>query len=846
MPQQLFNRSSIINTRSLILLTALATVTPAAFAQQTTSPPTTPPTTQPTTAPATTTTEDELQQRLDFIIDELEQQRQNLHIPGMALAIVKDGEVILQHGFGLRDIENDLPVTPETLFQIGSTTKAFTATLIAMLVEEGKMNWDDPAADHIPGFALQVESENEDDVITIRDLMSHRSGFSRMGVLWAGGTATREEIIKAAANAKPFDTFRKSFNYNNIMVMAGGMAAGNAAGTSWENLVTLRLFDPLGMTNSSTTAAAVEGNPQFSRGYDWIAENNDWKRRPMRNIDVVGPAGSINSNVIDMANWVKLQLGRGEVTIDGNTKRLISQEQLEETWQPQITMGGNTSYALGWMVHDEDGRRVVEHGGNIDGFAAAVAMLPDENIGFVLLTNVSATPLQSSARNIIWDALLEELPSDDAAPQEDYEPYLGRYLLNFGQLRDAELTVLVQNDLLAVDVPGQMVYELKAPDEDGKRYFQLTDQVAVSFKKDDDGNVLAMRMHQAGQTAVAPRIGITIPSNVDPQFAEKVVGKYQFEGENERATVSWNDPQLQVNATGQPTLTLLHDADNIERPMSFKALEFPMLSMWFDEDDDGNIIALSVQMNDGDIDVGNRMLEDANDEASSDDNAKSDALPTVEELKALMQYDEQIAAREQITTMKISSKMSVVNAGVVGRNTVWVDGLNRYVAEVDLSPFVQQRVIVDDGRGWQLDTTNPEPIQEMEGQLLEQLQHDHPLSSWSAYPDMTVLRRDELDGSPVIIARLSGTSLPPATIYVDVNTGHIKRIDSSMIIPGIGAMPLITTMSEYHIENGVLFPFHVEIETPQSGIMINEIESITFDVEVPEHLFDPNTFDVGN
>ena len=145
--------------------------------------------------PATPTIAPELQQKLDLLVEQLEQQRQTHHIPGMAIAVVKDDEVILTHGFGIASVEKETPVTPETIFAIGSSTKTFTSTLVGMLVDEGKMDWDDPVTQYLPYFQMNVDSDNESDEPTLRDVLSHRTGFTRMGLLIASGQIPREEAL---------------------------------------------------------------------------------------------------------------------------------------------------------------------------------------------------------------------------------------------------------------------------------------------------------------------------------------------------------------------------------------------------------------------------------------------------------------------------------------------------------------------------------------------------------------------------------------------------------------------------------------------------------------------------
>ena len=328
-----------------------------------------------------------LARRLARLESELENARRELHIPGMAIAVVQDDHVVLARGFGLANLAERLPVTAETLFAIGSSTKAFTATLCAMLVDEGKLAWDDPITKSLPYFTLALrapEGGTAPAAATLRDLLSHRTGFSRNDVLWASGRASRDLILRTAAGAEPWAPYRTEFLYNNVQVMAAGTAAALAAGSDWDALVKARLLDPLAMTASSTSIRQCSHDPRLALGYGWEDDRKDWRHLPMRNLDGIAPAGAINSNVHDMAQWVRLQLGHG--AIDGH--RLVSEAALRETWSPQMSAGGGTDYGLCWFLSTWNGHKVVEHGGNIDGFAAEVALLPEDGVGFVLLTNV--------------------------------------------------------------------------------------------------------------------------------------------------------------------------------------------------------------------------------------------------------------------------------------------------------------------------------------------------------------------------------------------------------------------------------------------------------------------------
>lgn len=441
----------------------------------------------------------DLHARVERLSGELEKRRQELHIPGMAIAVIQDDRVILARGFGLADVQSKRPATTETIFAIGSTTKAFTSMLVAMLADEGKMNWDDPVRKHIPYFKLLRKRANKQ--VQIRDLLCHRTGLTRMGILWAGNQATREEMLRQVAEARPLAPYGTAFLYNNVMYVAAGVAAGNAADSDWETLIRDRIFEPLGMRDTVLSVKAALEDPRTANGYVWDEVEEEWDDLPMRPIDTVGPAGSINSNVLEMSRWVRFLLRRGTV----GDERLVRQEQFDEMWKKQNAIGPGVDYGYGWMLRKWNDMEVMEHGGGIDGFGAQVALLPEKNAGFVLLVNVTSTPLLQESINRVWEALFGEAEKEVATGKgmspDELKPYLGRF--HFARLK-ADVTVLMKENRLAVDVPGQTVYTLHWPDDEGKWVFELTDEVAVSFEKEGD-KVPSMIFYQSGMEFKCPR-----------------------------------------------------------------------------------------------------------------------------------------------------------------------------------------------------------------------------------------------------------------------------------------------------------------------------------------------------
>ncbi len=348
-----------------------------------------------------------LEQRLSRLVDTLEQERRERHVPGMALAVVKDDKIILTHGFGWADIAEQRPATPETNFAIGSATKAFNTALIGMLADEGRMAWDDPIAKHLPYFELNLKGADEGAQATIRDLLCHRTGFMRMNLIWLNSGVTREEALRLAAQAEPMAPFRKRFNYTNIMYLASGEAAAKAGGKEWDTLIEERIFTPLGMDRTNSSVRPGREDPRQATGYLWDDASQSHKPLGLRDMDNIGAAGVINSNVLDMANWVRFHLGKGTF----NGKRLLSEENHQETWAPQFELGTGMAYGMGWFVRKWKGQLMIEHGGGVDGFNAQVGLLPESDLGFVLLTNRQSSGIPQASLGIVWEALLGDKPS---------------------------------------------------------------------------------------------------------------------------------------------------------------------------------------------------------------------------------------------------------------------------------------------------------------------------------------------------------------------------------------------------------------------------------------------------
>lgn len=773
------------------------------------------PTPAPAPTPAPMPEPGSLEQRLDLLVEQLEQQRQSLHIPGMAIAVVKDDELVLAHGFGVTNIETETPVTPETIFAIGSSTKAFTATLVGMLVDEGKMDWDDPITKYLPYFELDIDSEDANAEATIRDLLSHRTGFVRMGLLFASGKIPREEVLHDATAAEPFAGFREKFYYSNVMYMAGGIAAEKAAGTDWDTLIADRIFEPLGMESTSTSISQAQKDPRLSLGYLWDDDLQAYKYKPMRNVDNIAPSGAINSNVLDMAQWLRLQLGLGEY----EDQHLISEEQLRETWTSQIEeIAPGISYGLGWMLREWEGQPVVEHGGNVDGFSAEVALLPESSLGFVLLTNVSVSPLQQQSINMVWEALLGEweMPGETT----EYEPYIGEYIANFGPFEDVEFTVLVQNDRLAVDVPGQQIYELKDPDEEGKWYFAISDEIALSFDRDANDNVIGMKLYQAGLVFELPRKGVEVAPEIPLDELQKYLGSYHSEELGITAEVLIQNNRLAIDWPGEMIFELYPPDE--EGIWVFRVSED--FTLRFNETPDGQIESLTYYQ------VGKEFLMPR---------VEGELLPTVEEILVLRDTDGRKAALKEMRDYQVNGTIHSVQSGVRGTFSLYVGGIDQYRVDSDYGKYGYSRTAVNGDQAWVESSFGP--FDELHGKFLEQAKSGHieALSGdWrDFYDSIQVISSEELDGRKVYVLQLGHGNLPPVTIFVDAETGDVLKSMVIAIQEGNIGIPITTQYEDYREVHGIRIPFRETSSNEQSGRTIIQTEKIEVNLDIADSFF---------
>ena len=332
-------------------------------------------------------------------------------VPGLAVAVVKDGEVVLAKGYGLRALGRPGAVDADTLFAVGSTTKAMTAALLGQLADEGRLGWDDPVIRHLPGFRVGDPWATRE--LTVRDLLTHRGGLPNTDLLWYGADRPRAAMVAALAQVPAAYSLRGGFVYQNLMYVTAGEVAAAVAGSSWEDLLATRLLAPLGMARTVPTLAGTAGRDNVAAPHDLDRSQPDGRLQVIDNmaVDAAAPAGAVWSSVNDMSRWLRLLLAEGS----WEGRQLLAPATVAELFRPQTVIPAGqfyptaaltrprwTTYGLGWFQQDFQGRMVQYHTGSIDGMVAIAGLVPDEELGLVVLANRDHAELRHA---LLWEVL---------------------------------------------------------------------------------------------------------------------------------------------------------------------------------------------------------------------------------------------------------------------------------------------------------------------------------------------------------------------------------------------------------------------------------------------------------
>jgi CubicO group peptidase (beta-lactamase class C family) len=357
-------------------------------------------------------------------------------VPGIAVEVVKDGKIIHAKGYGVRSLNTRKRVDENTLFGIASNTKAFTVAALGMLIDEGKLKWDDKVVDYIPEFRMYNPYVTEE--FTIRDLLTHRSGLGLGAgdlMFWPdSNNFTKKDMIHNLRYLKPVSSFRSKYDYDNNLYMVAGEVVARASGMSWENFIQQKILDPLGMSQTAPTYSLLKDKTNVIDPHAPVDGVVIVIRRDVN--ETLNSAGGIYSNLTDMCKWINMQMNNGKY--DGD-KQLLQKETHEEMWTPQtiIPVRGETpynthfaSYGLGWGLSDVHGYKQCTHTGGLAGIVTQVTLIPEIKLGIIVFTNQQSGEAFYAITNTIKDSYFGIKPRNWVKQMHD------RVVANQGKEKD--------------------------------------------------------------------------------------------------------------------------------------------------------------------------------------------------------------------------------------------------------------------------------------------------------------------------------------------------------------------------------------------------------------------------
>ena len=538
-------------------------------------------------------------------------------VPGCAVAAVRDGDVVLTAGWGRRDLEADLPVTSDTLFAMGSTTKAFTAATVGALVDDGLLDWERPLYDYVPDIRWHDPVATER--LSIVDLLSHRSGLPRHELVWVGQPdRSRAELVRRLRFLPLSRDLRQVFQYCNLGYLVAGHVVEALSGSRWEDYLRDRLLTPLGMDRSNLSVDDLRAEKDHAVAYE--RRQGVVGPVPARPVTAMAPAGALNSCATDMARWLLAQLGGGQV--DGQA--VMSPDTMARQHAPHMVLPEDQTfptstrhaYGLGWMLGRYRDHRLLDHGGAIDGFQAECMLLPDDGVGVAVMTNTSSSAMAPVVAYRVLDELLGLEPFDW------FSLLKARYNTVMGGLREARAVRRV-----VPDAPRPRPLEAYAGEYEHPGYGTLTITAEDGALRPQLGTMDLSLVHRhyetfdlewhelGGQFPVFPLMflanpdgditALTVPLEPsvkplrfdrrpdvraqDPEVNRRLCGTYVM-GPIEIVIAQRGDQVLTATTPGAPPFEL-----QPVRDLRFEVKGQPSITVEFELDETGTVVRLVVQ-----------------------------------------------------------------------------------------------------------------------------------------------------------------------------------------------------------------------------------------------------------
>lgn len=559
--------------------------------------------------------------RLEGLDTYVNQVLKDWHATGVGIAVVEKDKVVYSGGFGFKDFENKQPVTANTLFAIGSCTKAFTSSILGKLQADGQLDFDEKVTTYLP--TLKFYNDHLTNHVTVRDLTCHRTGLPRHDLSWYLNPDSRSEFIKRIQYMEPSAELRETWQYNNWMFLLQGVIAEELTGKSWEANVQEKIFAPLGMKTSNFTPWNGQSN-DLAKGY-YTDKNGKIKGQEYYKIEGMGPAGSIYSSPAEMANWVMTWVNGGN--FDGEeilpaayvreamSSQMVINSALPSKENPDVHLA---NYGMGWFLQSYRGHYLVQHGGNIDGFSAMTAFFPSDSIGIVVLANQDGSPVPSILRNYIsdkmlgltfrdWNKQIKEASdkakeaaktsdtSEDMSRQANTAPShaLAVYAGNFEHPGYGTLEVVFRNDSLFMPIDDEVVwlehyhYDVFRPSAPGTPFEDMVKTFRLQFLTNLKGEIESFNfvgIESSVEEIIFKRqvAEVKMAQNELQQY----VGEYNLSGLTTKVYLR-DDNMLMLHVPGQPDYETISIGNH-----EFKLKIAEGYSIRFEMDGDGKASAV--------------------------------------------------------------------------------------------------------------------------------------------------------------------------------------------------------------------------------------------------------------
>ena len=556
----------------------------------------------------------EIEQKLKGFDSEMEKILKDWNVPGCGVGIVMKNKLVFAKGYGYRDLEKKLPVTPNTLFQIASNTKLFTATSIGLLVTEGKLDWDKPIKNYVP--QIQFYNDELNAHVTIRDMLSHRTGISRHDGIWYKSDFSRQELFDRLKYLEPSIPLRQGYLYNNLMYAAAGSIVEILSGQLWEDFVNARIFKPLDMTHSLFVTEEMQKQNDFMSPYYEKRDTTTLVRYPFYTKQQgIGPAGSIITSITDLSHWLVAQMNAGKY----NNQQIIPASVVLETLQPAGLTASvpdkyfeviNSMYGMGRGTLSYKGHYRTQHGGAIGGIYSQLSFMPADSIGVIVFVNAAhGGSLPGIITNIVYDKLL----SLGDTPWS--ERYLKDYLKN--KIADKESRKKQDVDRVPNTKPSHALTEYAGLYEDPAygfmeikekagvlsfgfnhmtlplhhyhydRFVSPDDEIegkwSMAFATDAQGNISQVNVSMDEKEVVFTKQAD--PQLTDPNFLKNLAGEYELNGN--KISIALNNKELVINSAPPQHLVAY-------KGKAFKSREFPDQLIEFLVDASGHATGIKI------------------------------------------------------------------------------------------------------------------------------------------------------------------------------------------------------------------------------------------------------------